>query len=578
MLRRTWLACLFALGCGGEPETAPPPRAESPPAPAALDPVPITVIGTNDLHGHLEMLPLLGGYLARLRTMREATGGAVVLLDGGDMFQGTLESNLAEGAPVVEAYEALGYDAATIGNHEFDYGPVGPHATPVDPSEDPRGALRARIAEADFPVLSANLSRASGEPMGIGELASTVIERAGVRIGLVGVTTEDTLGTTLHGNVHDLTLLPLADTIAREAARLRDDGAALVIVLAHAGGACDRTTEPLDLSRCEADQEIFRVARALPAGSIDAIVAGHTHQFVAHFVNGIAIVESGSYGRAFGRIDFTVDRGSGRVLNVQILPAEDLCDERPDEASVASCRRGPYAGHPIEADAHVGSVIAPAMAAAAERRAEALGVVLADRIHHDREEECALGNLFVDLMLAGHPGADAAVMNGGGLRADLPDGMLEYGELYQAMPFDNRYAVARMRGADLSRMIADNAGHDGSFLSLGGLRAEVRCEGSERRVVLRRPDGREVGEDEELTVLTSDFLATGGDGFFAELRRARPDAIAIEDDPPIREAMADVLRRAALPAIRAGRLSPSAVFDRRRPRVSVTGGRPLRCE
>ncbi|HEX7498679.1 MAG TPA: bifunctional metallophosphatase/5'-nucleotidase, partial [Polyangia bacterium] len=80
--------------------------------------VTISVVGTSDLHGHIAALPWLGGYLENLRKARKETGGAVVLLDAGDMFQGTLESNLAEGAPVVRAYNALGYSAAAIGNHE----------------------------------------------------------------------------------------------------------------------------------------------------------------------------------------------------------------------------------------------------------------------------------------------------------------------------------------------------------------------------------------------------------------------------------------------------------------------------
>src|SRR6185295_5442422 len=104
-------------------------------------PVVISIVGTNDLHGHLEALPRLGGYLANLRRARARDGGAVVLLDAGDMFQGTLESNLGEGAGVVRAYNALHYDAAAIGNHELDFGPVGEAATPQRPGDDPRGAL-----------------------------------------------------------------------------------------------------------------------------------------------------------------------------------------------------------------------------------------------------------------------------------------------------------------------------------------------------------------------------------------------------------------------------------------------------
>src|SRR5262245_58021783 len=118
----------------------------------------LTVVGTSDLHGHLEGdgnaggVALLGGYLSVLRQRP-----AVVLLDAGDMFQGTLVSNLGEGAPVVRAMNALGYRAAAIGNHEFDYGPVGEASVARNPGEDPRGALKARAREARFPLLAANV-------------------------------------------------------------------------------------------------------------------------------------------------------------------------------------------------------------------------------------------------------------------------------------------------------------------------------------------------------------------------------------------------------------------------------------
>lgn len=575
-MRRLVVLCLLVACGSSDPEPAPSTPAPRPPAePRAPDVVPITVVGTNDLHGHLEMLPLLAGYVGRLRALREATHGAVLLLDGGDMFQGTLESNLAEGAPVVAAYEAMGYDAVTIGNHEFDYGPVGERATPRDPGDDPRGALRARIAEADFAVLSANIHvRESGAPLNIGELPSVVVERAGVRIGILGVTTEGTLATTLAGNVSDLRIDPLASTIAAEAARLRSaERADLVFVAAHAGGDCERGSEPLDLSRCEADQEIWEVANALPAGAVDVIVAGHTHQYVSHVVNGIAIIESGSYGRSFGRVDLGYDRANHRLVSTTILPSRDLCDERPPEADPSLCRRAPYEGHAIEADAHVASVLAPAIEAARARRDALLGVVLTGRIEADREAECSLGNLFTDLMLEGHPGADGAILNGGGLRADLPEGPLTYGALYQAMPFDNRYAVIRMTAAELSTLIAENAGRSGSYFSIGGLRAEVRCAGAERTVALARLDGTPIDPGTTLTLLTSDFLATGGDGFFADLHAARPEAFTIEDDPPIREAMARAL------TARGGTLDPQALLDRRHPRIAYPGGhRPVRCE
>src|SRR5512133_3283601 len=97
--------------------------------------VTVSIIGTSDLHGRIAALPWFAGYLKNLRAARARDGGAVVLLDAGDMFQGTLESNLGEGAAVVEAYNALGYDAATLGNHEFDFGPVGPAPSPTKPGD-----------------------------------------------------------------------------------------------------------------------------------------------------------------------------------------------------------------------------------------------------------------------------------------------------------------------------------------------------------------------------------------------------------------------------------------------------------
>src|SRR6478752_1736260 len=119
-MRRALVSLLLVIACSCG--TA-PPASTALPAPSGT--VTISIVGTNDVHGHLGGLPLFAGYLANLRAARAHDGGGVVLVDGGDVFQGTLESNLREGAPMVAAYDLLGYDAVTIGNHEFDYGPVG---------------------------------------------------------------------------------------------------------------------------------------------------------------------------------------------------------------------------------------------------------------------------------------------------------------------------------------------------------------------------------------------------------------------------------------------------------------------
>ena len=89
----------------------------------------ISIVGTSDLHGNIERGVVFSGYVDNLRKARKRDGG-VVLVDAGDMFQGTIAANETEGAAVIRLYNAIGYDAAIVGNHEFDYGPVGPAATP----------------------------------------------------------------------------------------------------------------------------------------------------------------------------------------------------------------------------------------------------------------------------------------------------------------------------------------------------------------------------------------------------------------------------------------------------------------
>jgi 2',3'-cyclic-nucleotide 2'-phosphodiesterase (5'-nucleotidase family) len=544
-----------------EPEPIAPPIEEPAASPREVT---LTIVGTNDLHGHLRALPIFAGYLRVLRELREDDGG-VVLVDGGDMFQGTLESNLLEGAPVVAAYSALGYDAATVGNHEFDYGPVGERSTP-GPGDDPRGALIARAQEARFAILASNVRmREDGTAIEWPSITpSVLIERAGIQVGIIGVTTEHTLSTTIYGNVRDLVIEPLTAAIVREAGRLRERGADVIVVAAHAGGVCDRFDDPNDLSSCRENEEIFDVARALPENAADVIVAGHTHRGVAHVVNGIPIIESHSYGRAFGRVDLRVI--GDRVDGFEVFPPRDLCGQ--GNADEGTCAPAEYEGRTIEPDTSVAALIAPAIENARAAQERPLGVTLAGRVDADREEECALGNLFTDLMRQARPSADVALTNGGGLRADLPAGPLTYGALYEAMPFDNRFATVRLTAGELAEILADNARHRGSFFSISGLTAQASCDGERIVMRLSTPNGRPVRPDRQLTLVTTDFLATGGDG---ALGRIGADRVTLEEGDTVRDAIATVLTS------RGGSIAPSALFDRARPRVRLVGERPMRC-
>ncbi|MFO0612249.1 MAG: 5'-nucleotidase C-terminal domain-containing protein [Polyangiaceae bacterium] len=563
-----WSACLLLSSCTSPAGSDPPPRSAAPTSSAAAPgPILVSVVGLADLHGHVETTPLLGGYVANLRAARAATGGGVLLVDAGDMFQGTLESNLGEGRAVLHAYGALGVAAAAVGNHEFDYGPAGPAATPTSPSDDPRGALLARIREAPFPILSANVAIAKTHArLPIGE-PSTIVQIAGVSFGIIGVTSADTLQTTAHPNVADLEIKPLASTIEAEAKRLRTEARAdVVVVLAHAGAKCRGFRKGIDEDQCEKDAEIFKVARELPKGAVDVIVAGHTHQGVAETVNGVPIVQAWAYGRAFSRVDLSIERGpsGAKVAGSTVFEPQALCPDAK-EFSV-TCARPAYEGSVPQPDAAVAAAIAPDVAAAKVRRDENLGVVLKGKVRRDYDHESEEGNLFVDLLREAYPTATVAMTNGGGLREDLPAGPLRYGSLFEAFPFDNKVGFATLRGADLVKLLTEHMRQKGGVLSVSGIRVRAACRGADLKVEVTYDDGKPVGDADTITLLASDFMLTGGDSFWGSVHPSAPTL----EDALVRDVLEAGLKKRS-------EIDPSALVDEKNPRMSFPGTRPVRC-
>jgi len=534
------------------------------PAPNSGAPIEISVVATNDLHGHLDRLPILAGYLANLRARHP-----VVLVDAGDIFQGTMESSLREGATAIRAYDALGYVAAAIGNHDFDFGPVGPAVEPTG-GADPRGALEARVAEARFPFLAANLYDAAT----VARIAwpnvrpSTLVTIGGVRIGIVGVATEEMPWVVRPSHFGGLRVESAAAAIEREAARLRSAGAQVVIAIAHAGGQCRQHDDPGDLTSCDLDGEIFRIARALPHGSVDILVGGHKHRAIAHRVNGIAVISAYSRGRAFGRVDVTLSP-AGKVTDAHIHPPRDLCGP-PDPIAPGTCIPGDYEGAPVVRDPAIAELIANDLDTARAIGDEPLGVELTEPLPRSQTAESPLGNLLVDLMMAARPGHDLALQNGGALRGDLPAGPLNYRALYEAMSFDNHFASVQVEAGALRRDLAEAFDTSEDVVSVSGARLAASCKNGAPEVRIYRADGSPIDDGEQLRVLTSDYLATGGDGLL-HADTLRNAVVEFHGDVMIRDAMAAVLRK------RKGTLSVADVFDPAAPRVSYSGVPPLRC-
>ena len=509
----------------------------------------LSIVGTTDLHGRVLPsngrggLALLGGYLSNLRGARAADGGAVLLLDAGDTFQGGIESNLSEGALVVDAYNALGYDALAIGNHEFEYGARDDNASGTGES-DMRGALKAAAVRARFPLLAANvIDEATGRPVTWPNVRpSTVVDTAGLRVGIVGVMTYDGLTKTLAANVQGLATAPLIPSVEAEARRLRERGVDVVVVLAHAGGWCEQFDDPADLSSCDDDAEIFRLARGLPSGLVDAVVAGHTHAGVAHEVAGIPIVQAYSRGAAFARLDLTIERGVG-VRSSRIFAPQGLCAAiGPDGA----CREGgstpaSYETAPVRPDASVVAAMQPELDRVRRWRAVPLGILIETPLPRNPEDfESPLANLFADALLAAVPGADVAIGLGarrGGLRTDVAAGALTRGSLYDVFPFDNRVVTLRLTGAQLRQalVVALARGRRG-VPGLSGARVEVRCEGERPTVDLAWPSGVPIRPTDALVVATTDFFAAR-----ASVRSAAPPKTEWAFAPLVRDAAASWL-------------------------------------
>jgi 5'-nucleotidase len=516
----------------------------------------LVFLGTADQHGHIEQAGRLAYYFDE---ERRRSPGRVVAIDAGDMFQGTLASNLHEGAAMIHALNALGYAAAAIGNHEFDFGPVGPHVVQESPDEDPRGALLARAHEAKFPLLSCNIvDDKTSKPL---FKAWTMLHVDGANVAIVGATTEDVPRTTNRRNLVGLRVLPLAPAVGEAAKAARAAGATVVILAVHAGGNCAKNHDvsdaaPGDLATCEAGSEVFQLAHALATaaqagtgGRVDAIFGGHTHAGVSAVVAGIPILQAYDNARAFAKLELEVDaRG---------VPTGHFVAHAPTPVAPT-----------VPPDAAVARAVAGDIAEVEKLRAERVGIKLATVIARAYRAESPLGNLVADTIRTA-TAADIGLTNGGGLRADLPAGELTYGDLFQALPFDNRLATMTLSGAAFRDLLMRNLSHDKGILSVSGIHVHARCAAGKLVIDGTLSDGSGLEDKKSYKIGTTDFLANGGDDFGPTVATHVP---AFLETSPVRDVVATALRK------RGGPLDEKELIDRAHPRLELPGPRPIVCK
>ena len=192
---------------------------------------------------------------------------------------------------------------------------------------------------------------------------------------------------TIAANVVGLRVAPLVPVIENEARALRESGADLIVVTAHAGGKCTEFESRTDLSSCDLTGEIFQVANSLPQGLVNHIIAGHVHQGIAHIVNGTSITSSFSNTYAFSRVDFLIDKDTKRIVGRQVFQPHRALDGET------------YEGRVVNNDATVAAIAARAAAFARERKQMRLGIQLESDFTLDGNPESTLGNLFTDALL-----------------------------------------------------------------------------------------------------------------------------------------------------------------------------------
>lgn len=467
----------------------------------------LSVLHINDMHSRIDEISRFNtncspsdaeesncfGGAARLATaIRERraalaeSGIPSVTLDAGDQSQGTLYYTTYGGRAEVQMMNAIGFDAMTLGNHEFNRGPE---------------SLAQMIDAAEFPIVSGNIKVAEGAALH-GRIADhLIIEREGERIGILGVTTPDTVFLSSPGD--DVSFQDDIEHLTEAVAVLKAQDVHKILVLSHVGYVRD-----------------LRIAESVDG--ISAIIGGHSHTLMSNSVDGAveyaALVESPS-GRAVPIMQaFAFSRFLGEVE----LEFGD------DGAVIAANGDTVLLDASFEPAADIEALIEPLRAPIEEMTRRPVAE-LAASIDGSREtcraQECEMGNTVADAMIAevAHQGIRIALANGGGLRASLGAGTASLGDVLTVLPFQNTLYTLDVTGETLVAALEHgvNGVEEGAgrFPQVAGVRFKLDLsvapnEGRVSEVEVMGEDGwTPIDMGATYGLVTNNFMAGGGDGY-----------------------------------------------------------------
>ncbi|HEU5038972.1 MAG TPA: bifunctional UDP-sugar hydrolase/5'-nucleotidase [Nocardioides sp.] len=496
-------------------------------APAhAADPVDIQIIGTNDFHGRLlpdRDIPGAAKYAGAIDQLRSENPNTLFAAAGDLIGATTFESFIDRDKPTIDIFNAMDLDVSAVGNHELDQGYddlVNRVMAPYDASTNPQGG-------ATWQYIAANID----EPSGADAIAPTWTKDVdGVTVGFVGAVTEHLPELVSPGGIAGLTVTDIVDATNEQAAKLRANGADVVVMLVHEGAAGTDCATMDDDPTSDFGSIINNVS-----GDVDAIISGHTHlnyscsfpvddwaTDAAHVVKERPVVSAGQYGAFLNKLDFSVEPTTGAVLAVTQENLNINTGDYPTDPEVQQIVDDAEANADVKGAVPLGDIAGP-FNRATRPKADGTGT------EENRGGESTLGNLVAEAQRwatrsATTGGAQIAFMNPGGLRADMvgntPDSYpttLTYKQAATVQPFANTLVNMDLTGAQIQTVLEQQWQPEGSsrpFLRLGTSKGfTYTYDPAARKITGMWLKGKPVEAAQTYSVTVNSFLASGGDNF-----------------------------------------------------------------
>jgi len=462
----------------------------------------IVILSINDFHGAL----VPGGknvgavkLVDALKTEKAKNPEGTIIVSAGDNYQGSAYSNILYGKPVSAVFKEMGIELSAVGNHEFDWG--------ID-------RVTKWAEDGGFTFVCTNIyDKRTGEPVDWAE-PYAIIEKEGVKVGFIGLATPETAYKAKKVYVVNYEFRDSVETITEWVPKVKDAGADIIIALTHLGSWQDKegdiTGEAADL--CAVD-------------GVDAVISAHTHQRVSGLVNGKPLVQAYYAGRSFAKLTFIFDE------NNKLVSAEPFLDNLYSRADT------------LKDDTNMLAIYGKIEEEVKPLSERVLGKTTVD-LGHDRYAEPSLLGEWTCEIMKDAAGVQIAMTNGGGLRCPIPAGEITVGKLYEVMPFDNTLYTMKLSGADVKANIEHGIMNDDiGWVQIAGVRVTYNpgAEAGNRITSMVLEDGTPIEMDNYYTVVTHDFMFTGGDKYNFENSKDGLDTFI-----PIRDAMMEAVEKAGV--------------------------------